>query len=279
MGHTIRRRSSSNSQSGSSPRLWGIRSVHLPAYRRSRFIPTPVGHTQSSTMSITASTVHPHACGAYAIQRYSSGMHQSVHPHACGAYSIYRFCSESSYGSSPRLWGIHATDGKGLLRERFIPTPVGHTARLAAQALGVPVHPHACGAYIIILCREYFYHGSSPRLWGIPSVILLFNTIMRFIPTPVGHTYLCKAYAFIVTVHPHACGAYGYSYFPALLRWPVHPHACGAYGATDGCRQHCCLAVHPHACGAYRIFSAAETHAHGSSPRLWGIRFLTTCGW
>ena len=50
---------------GSSPRLWGILEQNLDRQIKTRFIPTPVGHTLSYLFALIPSSVHPHACGAY----------------------------------------------------------------------------------------------------------------------------------------------------------------------------------------------------------------------
>ena len=72
--------------------------------------------------------------------------------------------------------------------EGFIPTPVGNTTTSGTWMCQSPVHPHACGEYAY---NDKFYAvrlGSSPRLWGIPSVLSHYQVSVRFIPTPVGNT-------------------------------------------------------------------------------------------
>ena len=49
---------------GSSPRVWGQRINFLGHGPASRFIPTRVGPTSSSSFSVSSTSVHPHACGA-----------------------------------------------------------------------------------------------------------------------------------------------------------------------------------------------------------------------
>ena len=74
--------------SGSPPRLWGIREVVGVLVGAARFTPTPVGNTGQPGRS--------------------SGK-QSVHPHACGEYAVSPDAAAAVVGSPPRLWGIRCT--------------------------------------------------------------------------------------------------------------------------------------------------------------------------
>ena len=48
--------------------------------------------------------------------------------------------------------------------------------------------------------------GSSPRLWGTQELQGFWTDIMRFIPTPVGNTFILSMVLVLFAVHPHACG-------------------------------------------------------------------------
>ena len=48
---------------GSSPRLWGTQFAFSSHVKILRFIPTPVGNSSLAHFIISASSVHPHACG------------------------------------------------------------------------------------------------------------------------------------------------------------------------------------------------------------------------
>ena len=154
--------------SGSSPRMWGL-----------RLLPPAMLHLPT------------------------------VHPHVCGVYMTRRKISTVSNGSSPRMWGLQiCTNGKGT-HYRFIPTYVGFTARGELSASGQSVHPHVCGVYghnlypcggtgrfipTYVGFTAYsrtagqFLAGSSPRMWGLPSVPCRRPGSPRFIPTYVGFT-------------------------------------------------------------------------------------------
>ena len=112
-----------------------------------RFIPTRVGNTPGSSA--------PKGAGP-------------VHPHACGEYSMTAMSMPKASGSSPRVWGILQIKQAGLLAQRFIPTRVGNTLASYYRTSRAPVHPHACGEYLVL--RGVFFKKA------------------RFIPTRVGNT-------------------------------------------------------------------------------------------
>ncbi len=91
---------------GSSPRLWGTLVGEHPDNPGNRFIPTPVGNTNSLAPVSRPAPVHPHACGEHSI--CSPPLHFNC-------------------GSSPRLWGTLLPLRHGPFQFRFIPTPVGNT--------------------------------------------------------------------------------------------------------------------------------------------------------
>ena len=109
---------------GSSPRLWGTDLVRAGGWRRSRFIPTPVGN------------------GA---RNHVTGQPGAVHPHACGERLKSRIRAKHGGGSSPRLWGTVVFTRRRYRQRRFIPTPVGNGHRRAFSPTAQAVHPHACG--------------------------------------------------------------------------------------------------------------------------------------
>ena len=72
---------------GSSPHTWGIHPISRGLSSAPRFIPTYVGHTDSS---------------------HCRRSNRSVHPHIRGAYPSMTGCNSSNAGSSPHTWGIRA---------------------------------------------------------------------------------------------------------------------------------------------------------------------------
>ena len=102
---------------GSSPRMWGISTLHVYVDDCLRFIPTHVGHICITLLQFGSMTVHPHACGAYCIT------------------DIQKICL---FGSSPRMWGIFHCTRSTIFSFWFIPTHVGHIPAISARQ---PAHP------------------------------------------------------------------------------------------------------------------------------------------
>ena len=111
---------------GSSPRVWGTRTIAAQFRFVERFIPTGVGNTGTALSRQTP---------------------QAVHPHGCGEHQMSSTAYETSLGSSPRVWGTQ--EGEKVLgyRERFIPTGVGNTALISLTVTIPSVHPHGCGEH------------------------------------------------------------------------------------------------------------------------------------
>ena len=235
---------------GSSPRVWGIPSRVSSRGGPRRFIPTRVGNTWGSRPCGHPRSVHPHACGEYVeeviepvhglgssprvwgirdtapeqpvmtrfiptrVGNTAGGglFHRfsSVHPHACGEYSAARLMALCKHGSSPRVWGILPLSPPAFKGRRFIPTRVGNTEYPPNPMLTPPVHPHACGEYSTGLPSQMWSYGSSPRVWGILLHVANRGLRERFIPTRVGNTRRRTRSAYGQTVHPHACGEYGF---------------------------------------------------------------------
>ena len=193
---------------GSSPRTWGIQEPIIMGMGSHRFIPTHVGHTRGGRTGHPEASVHPHARGAYPSAgppvmpkarfipthvghtRDSQGgtTDTPVHPHARGAYGSRGTAGYCKNGSSPRTWGILIEARIRQALERFIPTHVGHTLYRRMEKSYFPVHPHARGAYFVLVDRHF------PTAW--------------FIPTHVGHTEGHQGQICRLAVHPHARGAY-----------------------------------------------------------------------
>ena len=112
--------------------------------------------------------------------------------------------------------------------------------------------------------------GSSPRVWGIRLRVYGLYGHARFIPTRVGNTRVIVYQRIRITVHPHACGEYGYvnsadMTVPRFIPTRVGNTTLNGATTING-------AVHPHACGEYIKLQARFISELGSSPRVWGIR-------
>ena len=190
---------------GSSPRMWGTLNSPILKNIFFRFIPTHVGNSPVINENINIITVHPHACGEL--------------------WSSYSY-EESIPGSSPRMWGTQTYISNLRIISRFIPTHVGNSRATRSHFRGISVHPHACGELRHITVVGAVIYGSSPRMWGTPSVNLaariyhgssprMWGTLhhpapmrfaFRFIPTHVGNSFHMTRLLRSISVHPHACG-------------------------------------------------------------------------
>ena len=150
-----------------------------------RFIPTAVGNAFAGPVLGRVWPVHPHGCGE----------------RGC-AFSV---CQHGT-GSSPRLWGTRAKDGRLMLSGRFIPTAVGNAVYFRCKSRTGPVHPHGCGERAEARTRQIRPIGSSPRLWGTLKPMERSILHCRFIPTAVGNAKGKPDYSKKATVHPHGCG-------------------------------------------------------------------------
>jgi len=89
---------------------------------------------------------------------------------------------------------------------RFIPTCVGNTGVDLLFFFVHPVHPHVCGEHYSLFVICYSGIGSSPRVWGTPSLRHSSLSYSRFIPTCVGNTHPRLTGSAYTPVHPHVCG-------------------------------------------------------------------------
>ena len=252
---------------GSSPRPWGTPQAEPRQAGGRRFIPTPVGNTPSDRSRSRSTAVHPHA----------RGEHDQVWP-VCG----------STYGSSPRPWGTLYSVAIDLLEERFIPTPVGNTISGSLISRCSSVHPHARGEHRRLSHGKPAVGGSSPRPWGTPHVRRACADPSRFIPTPVGNTFVRWHPAGKFPVHPHARGEHMPATWPASDMAGSSPRPWGTLGArrdavpgrrfiptpvgnTTAQGQRAGRGtVHPHARGEHDDKVQNAPSYSGSSPRPWG---------
>ena len=174
-----------------------------------RFIPTCVGYTSYVMREISRMAVHPHVRGVYG---------HAVQP----VGGVARFIPTCvGYTSDELLAYTEAV--------RFIPTCVGYTAHIPDIKSGKD--------------------GSSPRAWGILTLVHPQDGEDRFIPTCVGYTAHIpdiksgkdgsspRAWGILTLVHPQdgedrfipTC--VGYTCTPVFSSpdSSVHPHVRGVY--------------------------------------------------
>ena len=234
---------------GSSPRVWGIRTATGWRATSSRFIPTCVGNTNSSS---------------------PCPFDFAVHPHVCGEYDCVESYKDETTGSSPRVWGIRLACSARYAKPRFIPTCVGNTRSGNAISYPESVHPHVCGEYIPLPRFDKERNGSSPRVWGIRT------HCWAAASTNAVHPHVCGEYwrqwmqgFFVFGSSPRVWGILlrGYSH---EINPPVHPHVCGEYGSTE-ITTLTANGSSPRVWGILNIVSRYAGGSSGSSPRVWGI--------
>ena len=111
-------------------------------------------------------------------------------------------------GSSPRVRGLPCTIGKLLVRRGIIPARAGFT--LGAGCVPPPGldHPRACGVYSIDALEAVARMGSSPRVRGLRTAILVIASVAGIIPARAGFTRREADHELQPGDHPRACGVY-----------------------------------------------------------------------
>ena len=215
---------------GLSPHLWGTPEIGRAQTGAPRFIPTPVGNTARRSPGRLFTSVYPHTCGEHAppitasVVTFGLSPHLwgtllrlggtlrfvrfiptpvgntagrpgprpscSVYPHTCGEHITTARLTGTCCGLSPHLWGTHRSPERAGGQQRFIPTPVGNTTCAALGRRWRAVYPHTCGEHRPKAGRIVQGRGLSPHLWGTPSPDGRGSAGSRFIPTPVGNTFL-----------------------------------------------------------------------------------------
>ena len=133
----------------------------------------------------------------------------TVHPHACGEIATNRWSNRRSNGTSPRLWGDSNITSMASPTRRYIPTLVGRFFAFLCAGLMGAVHPHACGEILLFLGAGRAFAGTSPRLWGDYEAASGRYHRNRYIPTLVGRFRYFRISIDQKPVHPHACGEIG----------------------------------------------------------------------
>ena len=295
---------------GSSPRVWGTRAGEVDDLVGDRFIPTGVGNATVPWAAAWGFSVHPHGCGERSnttpakpetfgssprvwgtrARSATAALRWPVHPHGCGERPRLMPCSDWPPGSSPRVWGTLTRGGVLTLPTRFIPTGVGNAQHSGRAHIGIAVHPHGCGERARQPSITTLNNGSSPRVWGTPSIRRWLAGGCRFIPTGVGNASFEGVFDRIGAVHPHGCGerpcAQGRPPPPGgssprvwgtPAKWSTAtamprfiPTGVGNAHAQRSDRS--AHPVHPHGCGERAGNEDVEQADPGSSPRVWGTR-------
>jgi len=174
----------------------------------------------------------------------------------------------------------------------LIPTGVGNTRGTSRRKRLQRAHPHGCGEHSLNGQWLIGVAGSSPRVWGTHVTIPLANSGPGLIPTGVGNTPCCYRHVVTPWAHPHGCGEHGavagsmkpivgssprvwgtpptrtsQGSLPGLI--PTGVGNTGHVRPVLGCRW-----AHPHGCGEHCPWKLPLGRPLGSSPRVWGTRFM-----
>ena len=109
-------------------------------------------------------------------------------------------------GSSPRVWGQVYYVFFFQFCTGIIPTRVGTSMLNNGAKFSDGDHPHACGDKLCKSLIDFFYVGSSPRVWGQAFNNKNFGSISGIIPTRVGTSRPGSCIKVLMRDHPHACG-------------------------------------------------------------------------
>ncbi len=112
--------------------------------------------------------------------------------------------------------------------------------------------------------------GSSPRVRGIPASRRVDDGNRRFIPAGAGNTLPGSQSVAVNPVHPRGCGEYEGPPQARTLRIRFIP--AGAGNTCPDAAKAKAPSVHPRGCGEYGHGRGFHGSAHGSSPRVRGIR-------
>ena len=173
-----------------------------------------------------AGSVHPRACGeqilrldpenraprfipAHAGNRTRStgpGPARPVHPRACGEQDSGRWTRPAATGSSPRMRGTEAYNGRAGRECRFIPAHAGNRRDWSNTPPFRTVHPRACGEQDSSHTLTTCFRGSSPRMRGTDRSAPTRGCRRRFIPAHAGNSSDPRSIDRRLSVHPRACG-------------------------------------------------------------------------
>jgi len=94
-------------------------------------------------------------------------------PHACGGVSYYQTEKRRSLKSSPRVWGCFSLFFRPKFYLAVFPTRVGVFLKDEKSGAHYDRLPHACGGVSYLGIPLPYGVGSSPRVWGCFSFMLV----------------------------------------------------------------------------------------------------------
>ena len=172
-------------EQGSSPRMRGTPSFSWEQCVRAGIIPAYAGNT------------HIHV---------PTPIRPRDHPRVCGEHSVNRMGFIMTTGSSPRMRGtrivVHLfTAGPGI-----IPAYAGNTYENGWTVVKYRDHPRVCGEHAHQYPYPAFGWGSSPRMRGTLTPIVIAHVAHGIIPAYAGNTVCLPLYSPWLRDHPRVCG-------------------------------------------------------------------------
>ena len=184
-GEQMHRRPVIRSVHGSSPRVRGTASSRLARITRKRFIPACAGNSVRSVDAHDSATVHPRVCGEQHVERGSQ---------------------QGKPGSSPRVRGTDQSHTRWTCSTRFIPACAGNRNVSRDSDSRRTVHPRVCGEQISHCDFGIQMSGSSPRVRGTETYLVIQTRDERFIPACAGNRFRTAISGSRCPVHPRVCG-------------------------------------------------------------------------
>ena len=150
------------------------------------------------------------------------------------------------------------------------------------------VHPRVCGEHARCPPAGDLHPGSSPRVRGTYSQILLRSSTNRFIPACAGNISFTKSPARLWPVHPRVCGEHQQRPRYIVVLHGSSPRVRGTWATVKtssrrsrfipACagnimwwsRQRIPASVHPRVCGEHLSLPPTVPVTHGSSLRVRG---------
>ena len=211
-------------------------------------------------------------------------------PRVCGEHLTSDEGVAFVHGSSPRMRGARIVHHKRRARGRIIPAYAGSTAAAPVRRTSAPDHPRVCGEHLCLPRTLDCALGSSPRMRGALSSVLVGLVHGRIIPAYAGSTGAVLVVALTHGDHPRVCGEHERPRRTRSARMGSSPRMRGAlavYGqrlryhgiipayavsTSASTSAMSCGGDHPRVCGEHARGHAADQDWTGSSPRMRGAQ-------
>ncbi len=114
--------------------------------------------------------------------------------------------SAVSWGSSPRMRGTLVVIVAGVGFSGIIPAYAGNTSHASAACSRRWDHPRVCGEHALLHALMNHVRGSSPRMRGTPTAVVVCHLVRGIIPAYAGNTRCETLFTVLRRDHPRVCG-------------------------------------------------------------------------